>query len=123
MLQNRIYIAEDKKDLQEGLQLALIQNGFDVRVFDSGYPLVAMMDNWPDAFVIDIELPGINGLEVCKWLKSHDVTRHIPGIFLPSDPYLKILAAAAHPDDYIELTMPYSEMARRIKARVSGETD
>jgi len=120
MHHNRIYIAEDKKDLQQGLQRALIQSGFDVRVFDSGYPLVSMMDNWPDAFVIDIELPGINGLEVCKWLKSHDKSRNIPVIFLSSDSYLKILAASANADDYIELPTSYTEMADRIKTHLSN---
>src|SRR3990170_7448468 len=100
MDRSRIYIAEEDKVFQCRLRVALNQNGFDVRVFDSGYPLVSMMDEWPDVFLIEIELPGINGLEVCKWLKSHDSSRNIPVIFLSGDPYLKILAASAHADDY-----------------------
>ncbi len=115
MLNSRIYIAEVNKDLQHDLSNALRRNGFDVQVFDSGYPIVSMMDNWPDVFLIDIELPGINGLEVCKWLKSHEGSRHIPVIFLSGDPYLKILAASAHADDYIEMPVTFEKMIHKIK--------
>lgn len=115
MHNSRIYIAEVNKDLQHGLANALRRTGFDVHVFDSGYPIVSMMDNWPDVFLIDIELPGINGLEVCKWLKSHESSRHIPVIFLSGDPYLKILAASAHADDYIEMPVSFEKMIERIK--------
>ena len=111
----RTYIAEVNKDLQQDLSNALRRNGFDVQVFDSGYPIVSMMDNWPDVFLIDIELPGINGLEVCKWLKSHEGSRHIPVIFLSGDPYLKILAASAHADDYIEMPVTFEKMIHKIK--------
>lgn len=115
MHNSRIYIAEVNKDLQHDLSNALRRNGFDVQVFDSGYPIVSMMDNWPDVFLIDIELPGINGLEVCKWLKSHEGSRHIPVIFLSGDPYLKILAASAHADDYIEVPVTFEKMIHKIK--------
>lgn len=115
MHNSRIYIAEVNKDLQHDLSNALRRNGFDVQVFDSGYPIVSMMDNWPDVFLIDIELPGINGLEVCKWLKSHEGSRHIPVIFLSGDPYLKILAASAHADDYIEMPVTFEKMIHKIK--------
>lgn len=127
MERNRIYIAAQDKVLQKGLFSVLQKHGFDVRIFDSGYPLVEMMDNWPDAFLIDIELPGINGLEVCKWLKSHESSRHIPVIFLSGDPYLKIIAASSHADDYIGKPVSYSKLIKRIKenlhSAVIGEDD
>jgi DNA-binding response OmpR family regulator len=97
-----VYIAEHDTALRTSLASALTRHGFDIHFFDSGYPIVSMMDNWPDVFLIEIQLPGINGLEVCKWLKSHENSCHIPVILLSSDPYLKILAASTHADDYIE---------------------
>jgi two-component system phosphate regulon response regulator PhoB len=115
MYRNRIYIAEEDKTVQRRLSRALRMNGFDVRVFDSGYPIVSMMDNWPDIFLIDIELPDINGLEVCKWLKAHEDSQHIPVIFISGDPYLKKLAASAHADDYIEKPFDSSTVILKIK--------
>jgi DNA-binding response OmpR family regulator len=111
---NRIYIVEDDKPLSDDLRTVLTENGFDVQVFQNGYPVVAMIDNWPDVFLIDIELPGINGLEICKWLKSHEGSQDIPVIFLSGDSYLKVLAASAHPDDYIEKRVAREEVIARV---------
>jgi DNA-binding response OmpR family regulator len=114
MSTGRIYIAEADKTLQLDLGSGLEKRGFDVRVFDSGYPIVSMMDNWPDLFLIDIELPGINGMEVCKWLKSHETSCNIPVIFLSGDPYLKTLAASAMADDYIETFIDRDKLMEKI---------
>ncbi len=114
MENRRVYIVEEDKSLQDTLKSTLKRNGFDVQVFDGGYPIVSMMDNWPDLFLIDIELPDINGLEICKWLKSHDSSRNIPVIFLSSDSYLKVLAASAHADEYIEKPVTRNELIGKI---------
>ena len=121
MQQSRIYIAEEDKDFQRRLQRTLTQHGFDVTLFDSGYPIVAMMDNWPDLFLIDIVLPGINGLEVCKWLKSHEGSSNIPVIFLSQDPYLKVLAASAQADDYIEKPVAANQLISKILQYLPAE--
>ena len=119
MSNRRIYIAEGDKALQVDLCTALTKHGFDVRIFDSGYPIVAMMDNWPDIFLIDIELPDINGMEVCKWLKTHDSSCNIPVIFLSGDPYLKTLAASAMADDYIERSVDVDKILNKIMDYIS----
>ncbi|MDQ2657399.1 MAG: response regulator transcription factor [Bacteroidota bacterium] len=115
MENRRVYIAEEDKSLGDTLKSTLKRNGFEVRVFESGYPIVSMMDNWPDLFLIDIELPDINGLEICKWLKSHDNSRNIPVIFLSGDSYLKVLAASSHADDYIEKPVTGHELIGKIR--------
>jgi DNA-binding response OmpR family regulator len=115
MFRSRVYIAEADKQLQRRLSDALKKKGFDVRVFDSGYPVVEMMDNWPDVFLIDIELPGINGLEICKWLKSHESSSNIPVILISGEPYFKILASSAHPDDYIEKPVSLRQVIDKIR--------
>ena len=119
MSNGRIYIAEGDKALQLELFSALKKRGFDVRIFDTGYPIVAMMDNWPDIFLIDIELPDINGMEVCKWLKTHDSSCNIPVIFLSGEPYLKTLAASAMADDYIERSVDVDKLLHKIMDYVS----
>jgi DNA-binding response OmpR family regulator len=111
----RVYIAEEEEAVQQRLRDSLTRHGFSVTVFDSGYPIVTMMDNWPGVFLIDIELPGINGLEVCKWLKSHEGSRHIPVILIFSDPYLKVLANSTGADDFIEKPVVMKEVISRVK--------
>jgi DNA-binding response OmpR family regulator len=116
-----IYIVEEDKAVQLRLSAGLQKKGFNVMVFDSGYPIVEMVDNWPDIFIIDIELPGINGMEICKWLKSHESSRHIPVIFLSGDPYLKILAESAQANDYIEKPAIFSQVINKINGCLIAE--
>lgn len=116
MKHNRVYIAEGDQPLRKRLGRALQQHRFEVTLFDSGYPLVTLMDDWPDLFLIDIELPGINGLEICKWLKSHEQSRHIPVVFLSGESYLKILAVSAQADDYVEKPVNLPELIRKIRS-------
>lgn len=121
MYGGRVCIAEGDKQLQNRLSVVLKKNGFDVSSFDNGYPLVEMMDNWPDVFLIDIELPGVNGMEICKWLKSHENSCHIPVILISGEPYLKTLASSAHPDDYIEKPVAMRKMVDKIREFLAVE--
>lgn len=115
MRSTSVYIAENDIAVRKYLADGLGIHGFDMRFFDSGYPIVSMMDTWPDIFLIDIQLPGINGLEVCKWLKSHERSCHIPVILLSPDPYLKILAASTHADDYIDRPFAIKQVVSHIR--------
>lgn len=121
MFHSHIYIAGEDQGFHKGLKTALKKRGFEVTVVESGYPIAEMMDNWPDIFIIDIELPGINGIEICKWLKSHDDSKGIPVILVAGEPYLKILAATAQPDDYLEKPFTYSELLGKIKQMLLAE--
>lgn len=115
MFRSRIYIAEEDQELRKNLSDGLNKNGFDVSVFDNGYSIVELMDNWPDIFLIDIKLPGVNGLEVCKWLKSHESSKNIPVIFISGEPYLKILASSAQADDYMEKPVSLAQVISKIR--------
>lgn len=111
---NKIYIIEDDEDLQHLLYLGLSRSGFQVTIFSTGYPVISMTDRWPDLFIVDIELPGINGLEICKWLKSHEASQHIPVLFLSAAPYLKTLAENANGDDYLEKPFDMQTLVQKI---------
>lgn len=98
----KIYIAAADKALARELKDILVSHAFEVCLFDRGYDVAALMDNWPDLFLIDIRLPDINGLEICSWLKSHANSSHIPVILMSEDSYLKLLAPSCHADDFME---------------------
>lgn len=116
----RVHIAEVDNKLRRALRTVLRRCGFEVVESDSGYPIVTMRDDWPDIFLIDIQLPGINGLEVCRWLKSNESSRHIPVIFLSGEPYLKILAASVPADGYFEKPVSLLRLAQRLRRFLTG---
>ena len=115
MLPVHIHIAGEGQDLQGDLGDALTREGFHVSSFRSGYPVVEMMDNWPDLFIIDIALPGINGIETCKWLKAHEDSCYVPVLLVAGEHYLKILAASAHPDDFLDAPINIERAMEKIK--------
>ena len=110
----KIYIAAASETLGQELKELLTSHAFDVRLFDRGYDVAALLDNWPDAFLIDIGLPDINGLEVCSWLKAHESSSHIPVILMSEDSYLKLLASSSHADDFMDTSMASAQVIDKI---------
>lgn len=110
----KVYIAAADTALGKKLERILESNAFQVALFERGYDVAAMMDNWPDLFLIDITLPDINGLEVCSWLKSHEESSHIPVILMTDESYLKVFAATAHADDCVETRNAASQIVHKV---------
>ena len=110
----KIHIAEADPGVGNELESLLSRHSFEVTLSASGYPVAEMMDDWPDLFLIDIELPDVNGIELCKWLKSHPDSKHIPVILLAEDLYLKVLAASSPADHYIRKPIDASEVINKV---------
>ncbi len=114
-----IYIVEDDLHIQQLIKYNLDANGFKVSVFDSGEELLShCSDNTPDLFILDIMLPGIDGLEVCRNLKQNSSTKNIPIIMLTakSEEFDKVLGLELGADDYITKPFSIREMLARVKA-------
>lgn len=120
MPQQKVYIAAADSALSQELKDLLSPNGFDIRVFDRGYDVAALMDSWPDLFLIDIRLPDINGLELCSWLKTNESSSHIPVILMSEDSYLKLLAPSSHADDFIDRNLIRSQVTDKINDCLAG---
>ena len=74
----------------------------------------------PDVIVLDIEMPGVNGFELCKVLRSHPRWQHVPIIFLSvhGDPDSQSQAFAAGADDYITKPIQGQNLVFRILNRL-----
>ena len=78
-----IYIVEDDKNIQEIESYALSSAGYDVRCFDDGAGFSAAMKSiLPDLILLDIMLPGEDGLSILKRLRSSNDTRDLPVIMV-----------------------------------------
>jgi DNA-binding response OmpR family regulator len=72
----------------------------------------------PDLIILDILLPGISGIELCKYFKQNDLTRHTPIIFYTSidTPKHLIDYASYGAQDYIQKTMPPEELLASMRS-------
>jgi two-component system phosphate regulon response regulator PhoB len=117
---NRILIVEDEQDIVDMLTLNLKKaGGFTVSVASDGAAgLKKAREELPALVILDLMLPKMPGVEVCKVLKNDGATRHIPILMLTAkaDEIDRIVGLEVGADDYV--TKPFSprEIVLRIKA-------
>lgn len=119
MAKGRILVIDDEKDLIELVRYNLEKEGFLVKGAQDGESgLSAAIEEGPDLIVVDLMLPGIDGLDVCRALRLDKRTSRIPIIMLTakSEESDRILGLELGADDYV--TKPFSprELIARIKA-------
>ena len=127
MTGSKILVVEDEEDIQELIQYNLEKEGFEVVPAINGeLALKIIKEDKPDLVLLDLMLPGIDGLELCGYLKKDETTRKIPIIMATAkgeeSDIVKGLEMGA--EDYI--TKPFSTkiLCARVKAvlRRSQET-
>jgi two-component system response regulator ResD len=124
MSEDRILVVEDEPMVAEVVERYLRRDGHTVRVVHTGTAAVEAVDQFqPDLIVLDVMLPGIDGLEVCRRVRAHAQT---PIIILTArgEELDKLVGLELGADDYV--TKPFSprELAARVKAvlRRTGRT-
>jgi two-component system alkaline phosphatase synthesis response regulator PhoP len=125
-VKEKILIVEDEKDIIKMLEYNLKKEGFKViDARDGEDALDLAVREYPDLILLDLMLPGIDGLDVCKTLKKESKTSSIPIIMLTakSQESDKVVGLELGADDYI--TKPFSprELIARIKAVLRRATE
>jgi len=115
----KILVVEDEAPIQELLQFNLERSKYRVTVVDSGEEALETAEKlMPDLILLDIMLPGADGLEVCKRLKNNSKTQHIPIIMLTAlcEEADIVTGLELGADDYV--TKPFSPrvLLARVKA-------
>ena len=118
-MKETILIVEDERDIVKMLDYNLKKEGYKILVTHDGEDaLDAANTKHPDLILLDLMLPGVDGLEVCKQLKLERKTASIPVIMLTAKAQEsdKVVGLELGADDYV--TKPFSprELIARIKA-------
>ncbi len=119
MANQKIMIVEDDEDIMEMISYNLGKEGYKTIQIHNGEDAVKFAKTeQPDMIILDLMLPKMDGLDVCKIVRSNSETSHIPIIMLTakSQESDKIVGLELGADDYI--TKPFSprELIARIKA-------
>jgi two-component system, OmpR family, alkaline phosphatase synthesis response regulator PhoP len=119
MSKELIFAVEDEIHIQQLIKYNLESSGFKVMTFISGESLLnECQGTTPDLFLLDIMLPGMDGLEVCRTLRQNPRTKNIPIIMLTakSEEFDKVLGLELGADDYITKPFSVRELLARVKA-------
>lgn len=118
MVAGKILIVDDEAPIRQLVRFNLEKAGYAVSEADNGRDAVRMAQEKPDLIVLDLMLPEIDGLEVCRQIKGARQTSGIPVIMLTArdDEFDKVVGLELGADDY--MTKPFSprELVARIKA-------
>jgi len=120
----RILCVEDSDDSLFMLHRRLSRAGFDVKVAINGKEAVEWAKTLlPDLVVMDLNLPGLNGWEATRRLKSQPETRHIPVVVLTSHTSKKSQdeAFAAGCDAYETKPVDFGALVRKIESLIGPQ--
>jgi len=112
-----ILVIEDHEEVNDYIKNILSKYYKVIQSYDGESGLSAALKTVPDLIVSDIMMPGIDGYEVCKQLKTDEITSHIPVILLTAKASLdsKIEGLETGADDYI--TKPFSEEELKLRIK------
>ena len=119
MSESLIYVAEDDDNIREILRCTLDSYGYATRVFDSAPQLLeAVREQLPDLILMDIMMPGMDGLQALRLLKQERCTAGVPVIFLTakSSEIDKVKGLDLGAEDYITKPFGLLELAARVRA-------
>lgn len=117
-------MVEDEKKIADGLEAVLRREGYEVdTVYDGLNGLDYMLSNIYDLVLLDIMLPGINGLDVLKAVRSEGISSPVILLTARSRTEDKILGLDGGADDYLTKPFDASELLARIRARTRVGTD
>ena len=114
-----IYIVEDDAEVREMETYALKSSGFDVMAFECGKVMDEQVKvKVPDLFILDIMLPGEDGLSILKRLRGQENTKNIPVIMLTAKgtELDKVKGLDLGADDYIAKPFGILEFISRVRA-------
>jgi len=112
----RIMLVDDEPLIIDSLTYSLQREGFEVQsVGDGSVALQAIEEFQPDLVVLDIMLPGVSGLEICRKLRAQST---IPVIMLTArgEEFDRVLGLEVGADDYLAKPFSFRELLARIRA-------
>jgi two-component system alkaline phosphatase synthesis response regulator PhoP len=114
-MKSLIYIVDDDPNIREILEVNLSREGYLVKAFADGDSMINELDSSvPDLIILDIMLPRISGLDLCKIIKSKIET---PILFLSvkAEEFDKVLGLEIGADDYLTKPFGIRELMARVK--------
>ncbi len=112
-----VLVVDDEEDIRDAIAFTLRREGFNVLAAATGHEAIELAQQRPDVVVLDIMLPGIDGLEVLRRLRADS---NVPVLMLSAkgDEIDRVVGLEIGADDYITKPFAMRELVARIRAIV-----
>lgn len=111
----QIIAVDDDPDTLDALNVLLDPAEYNICLYSNGNDILENNAGIPDLYILDKQLSGVDGIDICRFLKSLSATAHIPVIILSASPNIQIMAKEAGANGYLE--KPFSVKALREMIR------
>ncbi len=119
MSKRRLLLADDSVTIQKVVHLTFADEGIEViAVSDGDAAMQKFVESMPDLVMVDVNMPGVSGFQICEMIKQDEETKHIPVILLVGsfEPFDEAEARRVGADDF--LTKPFQSI-RQLVNKVS----
>lgn len=114
---DKILVADDEPEIRNLLNDFLQGEGYEVVLAADGNQALQLAGTEnPQAIILDIKMPGLNGIEVCKRLKEKEQTKFIPVIIITGFGDNKLHALDVGVDDFVNKPFDMVELSIRVKS-------
>lgn len=113
----KIYLADDEKNIRDLIEAFLSQEGFEVKTFANGDTLLSACNHsLPDLVILDIMMPGTDGLSICSRLRQENAQLPIIIVSAKDSPFDRVTGLTLGSDDYLVKPFLPLELMARVKA-------
>jgi two-component system phosphate regulon response regulator PhoB len=121
----RVLVIEDDPDIAEAIGYQLERQGLAVRIARTGEEGLDGVRRGADLVLLDLNLPGMDGLEVCRMIRRQPSTAHVPIIIVSAraDEVDRVLGLEMGADDYVVKPFSMKELAARCRAALRRQVE
>ena len=126
MAKKKILVVEDDRDISELITYNLEREGYEIAcLYDGGQAVDFVNKRKPELIILDLMLPEVDGIEICRTLKSDATTKHIPIVMLTAkgEEADVVVGLQMGADDYIPKPFSPKVLVARIKAIIRRMAD
>jgi DNA-binding response OmpR family regulator len=115
VVSDRVLVVDDEPNIRDTIAISLRREGFDVLLAETGFEALDRMRDRPDVVVLDVMLPGLGGLEVCREIRK---TSSVPILLLSArgEEIDRVVGLEIGADDYLTKPFAMRELVARIRA-------
>ncbi len=119
MIPYKLLLADDSLTIQKVVELVLADEHFEIKTCNDGEQALALIESFgPNIVLADIEMPKLNGYQLCEKIKNNAATVHLPVVLLAGafEPFDESYAKSVGADDYIIKPFESQELISKIKS-------
>jgi DNA-binding response OmpR family regulator len=119
-MSKKVLIIDDDPGMQDAFRLIFERAGYEAIVLGSPNTILDGTAPRPDIYILDKQLSGVDGLDVCRFLKGQPGSEHVPVIMVSATPHVARLAQMACADGFIEKPFRQRDLLEMVARQLEG---